>query len=260
MDQYASLDNDGGSRNRGLLGGSNGASTYSSSSSSSSSITSFSPLSPSLHERLFPPTLLARVLWSIAVLLLLILVLLTGYEIGKRLTPTPSTNPDSPSTHTPGRVVLISLDGFRASYLDTFASQLPTLRSMRWNGAWAERMISCYPSLTFPNHWSIVTGLYTPEHGIISNGMYDPVFNASFNMQTVDSRWWQGEPVWNTAMKQDKKASILFWPGSEVEVQGMRPNYWAPFSLSYSLNDSASALSPLPASFTSSSHLPQPSV
>jgi ectonucleotide pyrophosphatase/phosphodiesterase family protein 5 len=63
--------------------------------------------------------------------------------------------------------------------------------------------------------------------------MYDPTLNANFTMQTVDSRWWQGEPVWNTAIKQNLRANVLFWPGSEVEVQGMRPSQWRPYDGSF---------------------------
>ena len=242
MDYYVSADD--GDRGRGLLSNAHGPSSSSTSngkaalsdsvdlrasstSSSSHSLPAFSPLSPSLQARLFPPTRLARALWLLAFLLILLATLLLGYEIGKRLVSSSSTSSPASSPHS--RVLLISIDGFRASYLDDYNSSLPTLRAMRWNGVWAKRMLSCYPTVTFPNHWSIVTGLYTAQHGIVSNSMYDPVLNSSFNMQTLDARWWQGEPVWNTAMKQGRRANVLYWPGSEVEVQGMRPDVWYPY-------------------------------
>ena len=104
----------------------------------------------------------------------------------------------------------MSIDGFRASYLDDYATLIPTLKAMQYAGSYAKRMQSCFPTTTFPNHWSIVTGLYTEEHGITSNNIYDPTLNATFNMQTVDPVWWGGGPVWNTAMKQNLKANIMY--------------------------------------------------
>ena len=174
----------------------------------SSTSASFLPLSPSLQQRLFPATTLARVLWLLAFLGLLFIVLLGGYEIGKRLTPTSSPVPLPPSSRS--RVILVSIDGFRASYLNDYATLIPTLKAMQYAGSYAKRMQSCFPSSTFPNHWSIVTGLYTEEHGIVSNSIYDPTLNATFNMQTLDPRWWGGEPVWNTAMKQNLRANVMF--------------------------------------------------
>ena len=179
--------------------------TYSSPSSSS---TSFLPLSPSLQQRLFPPTTLARLLWLMSFLLLLFLVLLGGYEIGKRLVPSakPTPLPASPRS----RVILVSIDGFRASYLTDYPTLIPTLKAMQYAGSYAKRMQSCMPSLTFPNHWSIVTGLYTEEHGITSNNIYDPTLDTTFNMQTLDPVWWGGEPVWNTAVKQGLRANVMY--------------------------------------------------
>ena len=174
----------------------------------STSSTSFLPLSPSWQQRLFPPTTLARVLWLLAALLILFLVLLGGYEIGKRLTPATPSTPLPPSPRS--RVILVSIDGFRASYLTDYPTLVPTLKAMQYAGSHATRMQSCMPSSTFPNHWSIVTGLYTEEHGITSNSMYDPVLDASFNMQTLDPVWWGGEPVWNTAIKQNLRANVMY--------------------------------------------------
>ena len=211
--------------------------TYGSSSSSSNS---FLPLSPSLQQKLFPPTTLARMLWLLAFVLLLILLLVGGYEIGKRLaTPSPETQPSPafsssssssstggsgsadysssstippppPSSSSRSTVILVSIDGFRASYLNDYAPLIPTLKAMQYAGSYAKRMQSCFPSSTFPNHWSIVTGLYTEEDGITSNNMYDPTLNATFNMQTLDPVWWGGEPVWNTAIKQGLRANVMY--------------------------------------------------
>ena len=128
----------------------------------------------------------------------------------------------------------MSIDGFRHSYLSDYASLLPTLKAMQYAGAYSKTgMRSCFPSSTFPNHWSIVTGLYTEEHGITSNNIYDPSLDPpTFTMQTLEPAWWGGEPVWNTAIKQQLRANVMYWPGSEVVVEGMRPTRW------YKFNDS----------------------
>jgi predicted AlkP superfamily pyrophosphatase or phosphodiesterase len=84
--------------------------------------------------------------------------------------------------------------------------------------------------MTFPNHYSIVTGLYAEHHGIVNNSMYDPEFKAGFSLgnrtEVGNGRWWGGEPLWVTAEKQGQKAATFFWPGSEAEIAGIRPSYW----------------------------------
>ena len=237
MSYYTRMEGNGDKGNRLLSGSDDSAPAvdlpdHFRSSSSSSTSSSFLCCSPELQQRLFPPTVAARVAWLTLLLLLIAALLYVGYLI-RGLTSSgggesPSLPPSPQST-----VILISIDGFRASYLDTFASSLPTMLSLRYGGGSAGLMRSCYPSTTFPNHWSIVTGLYPAQHGIVSNSMFDPVMNASFSMQTTASAWWGGEPVWNTAMRQGKKANVLFWPGSSVEVQGMRPNVWSDYNGSY---------------------------
>lgn len=129
-------------------------------------------------------------------------------------------------------IILISLDGFRSDYLKTM--EVPTLQKLAQNGVQAEWMKPVFPSLTFPNHYSIVTGLYPAEHGIIGNNIYDPEFKAQFSLankeENTKARWWGGEPIWNTAEKQGVKAACFFWPGSEADVNGMRPSFWKPYN------------------------------
>ncbi|NUM66418.1 alkaline phosphatase family protein, partial [candidate division KSB1 bacterium] len=87
-----------------------------------------------------------------------------------------------------------------------------------------------FPSKTFPNHYTIVTGLYPEHHGIVSNTMYDPELNARFRIgdraAVEDSRWWGGEPLWVTAQQQGRISATYFWVGSETEILGVRPAYW----------------------------------
>jgi predicted AlkP superfamily pyrophosphatase or phosphodiesterase len=128
------------------------------------------------------------------------------------------------------QVILISLDGFRRSYLDT--DSLPTLHELAREGVKADAMIPSFPSLTFPNHYTIVTGLYPEHHGIVGNSIYDPDFRQLFTMSNAaakESRWWLGQPIWVTAEKQGKHAASMFWPGSEVEINSVRPTRWKPY-------------------------------
>jgi predicted AlkP superfamily pyrophosphatase or phosphodiesterase len=130
-------------------------------------------------------------------------------------------------------LILVSLDGFRWDYLQKFKAQTPHLNQLAAEGVHAERLISAFPSLTFPNHYTIVTGLWPEHHGIVNNRMYDPNFKAEFNIANNpgprDGRWWGGEPIWVTAIKQGRVADCMFWPGSEAEIDGVRPTKWEPF-------------------------------
>ncbi|XP_078319808.1 uncharacterized protein LOC111119482 isoform X2 [Crassostrea virginica] len=124
-------------------------------------------------------------------------------------------------------LVLISLDGFRADYL--IRNFTPNIRRLSQCGVHAPYMRSVYPTKTFPNHYSIVTGLYPESHGIVDNSMYDTEITEKFSLSSPnasDPRWWGGEPIWNTVKKHKKKSATYFWPGSEVEIEGMRPDYY----------------------------------
>lgn len=128
-------------------------------------------------------------------------------------------------------LILVSLDGFRWDYLDIF--DVPHLRELAASGVRAEGLIPVFPSKTFPCHYSIVTGLYPGNHGIISNNMFDPDLDAEFHLHdraaVEDSRWWGGEPIWVTAEKQGLTAAAMFWVGTEAEIAGVRPTYWSRF-------------------------------
>src|SRR6478736_6773963 len=128
-------------------------------------------------------------------------------------------------------VILISIDGFRADYLDRL--QPPNLMKLAAAGVRAEGLISQFPSKTFPNHYTIVTGLTLAHHGIISNNMRAKDIPGEFEMSNretiADPRWWGGEPIWNTAERQGRKAASMFWPGSETKIGGRQATYWVPF-------------------------------
>ena len=129
-------------------------------------------------------------------------------------------------------LLLISLDGWRWDYLDR--AEAPNLRKLAAAGVRAEGLIPAFPSKTFPNHYTLVTGLSPEHHGIVSNAMVDPAIGPErFTMSSAtakDARWWGGEPIWVTTIRQARRASILFWPGSEAPIGGVRPNDWLPYS------------------------------
>ena len=142
------------------------------------------------------------------------------------------------SCSTPGRtdssdqkVLLISIDGFMPKYFDEMDT--PALDRIAATGVRAEYMIPVFPTKTFPNHYSIVTGLYTENTGVIANNMYDPVMDARFSLSNRDAvsngAWYEGEPIWVTAEKQNIRTATMFWPGSEAEINGLRPTRWMPY-------------------------------
>ncbi|KAK4791014.1 hypothetical protein SAY86_031427 [Trapa natans] len=112
-------------------------------------------------------------------------------------------------------VLLISSDGFRFGY--QFKADTPNINRLIANGTEArEGLIPVFPTLTFPNHYSIVTGLYPAYHGIINNFFVDPRTGDCFTMASHEPKWWLGEPLWETVAKNGLRASTYFWPGSEV--------------------------------------------
>jgi predicted AlkP superfamily pyrophosphatase or phosphodiesterase len=125
-------------------------------------------------------------------------------------------------------VILISLDGWRWDYLERFAP--PVLSRLASRGVVADALVPIFPSKTFPNHYTIVTGLSPARHGILSNNMVDPRLPGRFTLGTrdvqEDPRWWGGEPLWVTAERQGLVAGTMFWPGSDVEIAGDRPTFW----------------------------------
>ncbi|OWF35917.1 Ectonucleotide pyrophosphatase/phosphodiesterase family member 3 [Mizuhopecten yessoensis] len=127
-------------------------------------------------------------------------------------------------------LLLISLDGFRADYIQRNIT--PVIHKMRQCGVHTPYMRATFPTVTFPNHYTIVTGLYPESHGIISNKMYDEHIGKYFTLGSwtkMDPRWWGGEPIWITAKKQNKKTATYFWPGSDVNISGTYPDYWKPY-------------------------------
>ena len=133
----------------------------------------------------------------------------------------------------PAPVILISIDGFRPDYLDRGVT--PTLSKLAAEGVRAQGMRPSFPSLTFPNHYTLVTGLRPDRHGIVNNAMTDPdhpgvVFTLGDRAVNTQSYWWNdAAPLWVSAERQGVRAATMFWPGSEVEIRGYRPRDWVVF-------------------------------
>jgi predicted AlkP superfamily pyrophosphatase or phosphodiesterase len=127
----------------------------------------------------------------------------------------------------PPILILISLDGWRWDYLDR--ANAPNLKALAARGVRAEGLIPAFPTLTFPNHYTIVTGWLPDRHGIVSNTMTDrSIAPQRFTMSSAtakDARWWGGEPIWTTAIRQGRKSASMFWPGSEA----IHPTHWKPY-------------------------------
>jgi predicted AlkP superfamily pyrophosphatase or phosphodiesterase len=125
-------------------------------------------------------------------------------------------------------VILMSFDGFKPEYLDRF--DLPAFRRVIERGVRAEAMRPVFPSLTFPNHFSLVTGLYPERHGLVENTFHDPERNQTYSIRdraaVSDGTWYRGEPIWVTAETQGMVAACFFWPGSEAAIRGVRPTFW----------------------------------
>ena len=124
-------------------------------------------------------------------------------------------------------LILISIDGFRWDYFDKV--ETPNFDQLIANGSKADGLKTSYPSKTFPNHISIVTGHYPSNHGIISNYFYDADFDEYFyigagSTAAQDGKWIDAEPIWVTIEKQAKRAMIMFWPMSDAEIMGIRPS------------------------------------
>jgi predicted AlkP superfamily pyrophosphatase or phosphodiesterase len=125
-------------------------------------------------------------------------------------------------------VVLISADGFRYDYVQLFKP--PFLQSIATKGVVAEYMQPSYPSLTFPNHYTIATGMYPSHHGLVDNNFFDKRLGIEYSMMNkkiaLDSTWYGGTPLWVLAEKQKMLTANFYWVGSESSIQNTRPTYY----------------------------------
>ncbi|PQA92430.1 alkaline phosphatase family protein [Chryseobacterium shigense] len=128
-------------------------------------------------------------------------------------------------------VIMISTDGFRYDYAKKYNAQ--NLLKLSAEGVQAKAMIPSYPSITFPNHWSLITGLYPSHHGLIDNFFYDykrkEFYAMSDKKNAEDGSWYGGIPLWGLAEKQGMISASLMWVGSASDAGGNRPTYYYPY-------------------------------
>ena len=132
-----------------------------------------------------------------------------------------------PTATDPASVLLVSVDGLRPT--DITADRMPVLHALGEAGVRAKGMRPSYPTLTFPNHYSVVTGLRPDRHGIVHNSMRDAdlgSFRPALREAVGSAGWWGGTPVWVSAERAGLRTATLFWPGSEAAIQGTRPREW----------------------------------
>jgi predicted AlkP superfamily pyrophosphatase or phosphodiesterase len=140
--------------------------------------------------------------------------------------------PNSAAAQKRHYVVLVSLDGFRWDYARKFGAR--NLLALGKQGVWAPGgMLPSFPSLTFPNHYAIVTGLYPEHNGLVANGFYDESKNARYAINdskaVTDGSWYNGIPLWSLAESQGMRSACFFWPGSEAKIAGYQPTYYLRF-------------------------------
>jgi len=134
---------------------------------------------------------------------------------------------------------MVSIDGLRADYLDRGFT--PHLLDISKQGLRAKSLRPVFPTLTFPNHWALMTGLHAESHGIVANNFWDPASETEFHYNRAEScylsHWWFGEPMWETAMKAGMITANLMWPGPITTTSGATPTYMVPWKNHVPLED-----------------------
>lgn len=148
-----------------------------------------------------------------------VLLFVAGYLISIALYAQPKERP---------YVVLVSFDGFRHDYVSQFKP--PFFQEFIRKGAAAEGLIPSFPSKTFPNHYTLVTGLYPGHHGLVDNSFYDPDLRQHYAIRdraaVHNPVYYGGTPLWQLAQQQGLKTASFFWVGSEAAIQGKHPDYY----------------------------------
>ncbi|GAB4415044.1 MAG: ectonucleotide pyrophosphatase/phosphodiesterase [Bacteriovoracaceae bacterium] len=133
-------------------------------------------------------------------------------------------------------VVMVSIDGYRYDYTDKYKPK--ALGELMQKGLSAKGMLSIYPTKTFPNHYSIATGLYSAHHGLVANEFYDRDRNVRYKIsdrvQVGDPVWYKGTPLWNATQDEGMLSASYFWVGTDAPIGGKHPTYFFPYDQSVS--------------------------
>lgn len=142
-------------------------------------------------------------------------------------------------------LIVVSIDGFRYDYLERMKFT-KSLNKLTKKGNLAEFLKPVFPTSTFPNHYTIVTGLYPESHGIVANTFYDKELNKTFKISdneiTRMPEWWGGSPIWVEAEKNNIKSAVYMWVGSEVVINGYTPTYHVGFDGKTTIDEKLSAV------------------
>ncbi len=171
-----------------------------------------------------------------------VLLSVAALALGAAAQGQPAHTPAAPQAVAPaGPLILISIDGYRSDYLQRGFT--PVIAALASDGVRAKAMRPAFPSITFPNHYTLVTGLYPDHHGVIANTMEDPSitpdsrFTLGDYTAVSDARWWnEAAPIWVAAKQQGLRTATMFWPGSEAPIQGVRPDLWAHYDAALTPN------------------------
>lgn len=160
------------------------------------------------------------------ILILLFVILSTSPLWGQKNEVIITHNrPNSKETLEKPYVVMVSLDGFRYDYVKKYGAK--NIEEIARQGVQAESLIPCFPSSTFPNHYSLITGMYPSRHGLVSNTFYRPEdmkeYRISDRSVVQDGRWYGGTPIWVHAERQGMRSASYFWVGSEADIDSVRP-------------------------------------
>lgn len=152
---------------------------------------------------------------------------------------TENNNNNNQSKNKDQYVIMLSMDGFRWDYTDRVNT--PNFDKIAEIGVKAESLMASFPTKTFPNHYTISTGLYPDNHGIVNNTFYMPDRDEMYQIRNrdmvEDGSIYEGEPIWVTAEKQGLKTASYFWVGSEADVEGIQPGIWKSYDGSVPYTD-----------------------
>nr|XP_005998880.1 PREDICTED: bis(5'-adenosyl)-triphosphatase ENPP4 isoform X2 [Latimeria chalumnae] len=141
------------------------------------------------------------------------------------------------------KLLLVSFDGFRADYLKHYS--FPNLQRFIADGVLVDQVTDAFITKTFPNHYTLVTGLYEESHGIVANYMYDPDAKKNFTASNKDPFWWnEATPLWVTNQLQGHKSAAAMWPGTDVFIQNMTSSHYMKYDFNITFQQRVDTLIP----------------
>ncbi|XP_071764542.1 bis(5'-adenosyl)-triphosphatase enpp4 [Centroberyx gerrardi] len=167
----------------------------------------------------------------------MLLKILLGFLCGLSSSAKARAAENETSSQGPPQLLLVSFDGFRADYLKRFP--MPNLKLLYSEGVLVEQLTNVFITKTFPNHYSLVTGLYAESHGILASRMYDLASHKLFIAgKDADPLWWnQTQPLWITALDSGYKTAAMMWPGSDVTIRNRTATHFSPYNSSVTFRE-----------------------